>query len=499
MATSGSRAHLITEAAAQFTRLGLPHACASAAPTTGWADNNGGPTSVAAHGLGVPRESRRKRDVRRIMSGGSMLCRRYAPIHRASDHRRRADLTTASGSLDSHYPQVGRGISQVPSVVMLYRSATSTHSMANALPGPVACGTTPWPPVPNQWVQKLEEASGGSLHLHRLLELDDPGSQLPGLLALAQRLQRCRHLDHLRGLQVPRGDQVLDRDAPGLAPGLPLDRVRIAVPRADPAGDGFAVSPGEANALADRRHGVGGEGRGDPRGFRVLVSVMCGDRPGRGGEGSRAGPLRFGPTTGTPGRPRSPQICRGAARGPRGRHGTLRRAFSGPTWGHPVRPWVRRPGWSTIRSTSRGRAAQDPCNRPRYTAKPPQKHRTPTRGGGPVPGATSSWWQVKDSNLRSFRDGFTVRSHWPLGQPAVARDGRIATDHDASRIGGPPRPDRAPAPTKERHGRLIVRRREQGRQAGGRQRAQPGREGDRPALRLQGRRRLDRVERRRRS
>ena len=27
-------------------------------------------------------------------------------------------------------------------------------------------------------------------------------------------------------------------------------------------------------------------------------------------------------------------------------------------------------------------------------------------------------WQVKDSNLRSFRDGFTVRSHWPLGQPA---------------------------------------------------------------------------------
>ena len=25
---------------------------------------------------------------------------------------------------------------------------------------------------------------------------------------------------------------------------------------------------------------------------------------------------------------------------------------------------------------------------------------------------------MKDSNLRSFRDGFTVRSHWPLGQPA---------------------------------------------------------------------------------
>ena len=26
---------------------------------------------------------------------------------------------------------------------------------------------------------------------------------------------------------------------------------------------------------------------------------------------------------------------------------------------------------------------------------------------------------MQDSNLRSFRDGFTVRSHWPLGQSAV--------------------------------------------------------------------------------
>ena len=33
-------------------------------------------------------------------------------------------------------------------------------------------------------------------------------------------------------------------------------------------------------------------------------------------------------------------------------------------------------------------------------------------------------WQVKDSNLRSLRDGFTVRSHWPLGQPAVDRPSR---------------------------------------------------------------------------
>jgi hypothetical protein len=35
-----------------------------------------------------------------------------------------------------------------------------------------------------------------------------------------------------------------------------------------------------------------------------------------------------------------------------------------------------------------------------------------------VRGRVCTWWRVKDSNLRSFRDGFTVRSHWPLGQPA---------------------------------------------------------------------------------
>src|SRR5947208_2565707 len=35
-----------------------------------------------------------------------------------------------------------------------------------------------------------------------------------------------------------------------------------------------------------------------------------------------------------------------------------------------------------------------------------------------VRGCFPCWWQIKDSNLGSFRDGFTVRSHWPLGQPA---------------------------------------------------------------------------------
>ena len=38
----------------------------------------------------------------------------------------------------------------------------------------------------------------------------------------------------------------------------------------------------------------------------------------------------------------------------------------------------------------------------------PDRH---TRWSGPF----TQWWQVKDSNLGSFRDGFTVRSHWPSG------------------------------------------------------------------------------------
>jgi hypothetical protein len=40
-----------------------------------------------------------------------------------------------------------------------------------------------------------------------------------------------------------------------------------------------------------------------------------------------------------------------------------------------------------------------------------------------VRGRSFCWWRVKDSNLRSFRDGFTVRSHWPLGQPAWRAQG----------------------------------------------------------------------------
>ena len=66
-----------------------------------------------------------------------------------------------------------------------------------------------------------------------------------------------------------------------------------------------------------------------------------------------------------------------------------------------------------------------------------------------VRGPLVHWWQVKDSNLRSFRDGFTVHSHWPLGQPAWcawkdSKDPRSRT--------GRPAPDRR-HPGGHAHGR----------------------------------------------
>ena len=54
-------------------------------------------------------------------------------------------------------------------------------------------------------------------------------------------------------------------------------------------------------------------------------------------------------------------------------------------------------------------------------------------------GGFSRWWQVVDSNHCSLRDGFTVRSHWPLGQPATLpkfRQPRKTTDTKAPTANG---------------------------------------------------------------
>jgi hypothetical protein len=54
---------------------------------------------------------------------------------------------------------------------------------------------------------------------------------------------------------------------------------------------------------------------------------------------------------------------------------------------------------------------------------PPGTREGPRPAFPQVRGPLSTWWQVKDSNLRSFRDGFTVPSlqacdqqHWPIPQ-----------------------------------------------------------------------------------
>src|SRR5665647_3416373 len=56
-----------------------------------------------------------------------------------------------------------------------------------------------------------------------------------------------------------------------------------------------------------------------------------------------------------------------------------------------------------------------------YWIPPPGTQEGPRPAFPQVRGPLRTWWQVKDSNLRSFRDGFTVHSHWPLGQPALVR------------------------------------------------------------------------------
>jgi uncharacterized protein YajQ (UPF0234 family) len=48
-------------------------------------------------------------------------------------------------------------------------------------------------------------------------------------------------------------------------------------------------------------------------------------------------------------------------------------------------------------------------------------------------------WQIQDSNLGRFPDGFTVRSHWPLGQSARVRTGHpVALREDIPGPAAPP-------------------------------------------------------------
>ena len=125
------------------------------------------------------------------------------------------------------------------------------------------------------------------------------------------------------------------------------------------------------------------------------------------------------------------------------------------------------------------RAPTDPADR-QQTAPDP----------GRVGGRSYRAWRVKDSNLRRL----SRRIYSPL--PLAARATRRAAGTGAkqyndarTRVLGSTRAGRPTQRKGATHGRLVVRRRQQGRPPGGRQRAQPGRQGALAALRLPGHRR----------
>ncbi len=78
----------------------------------------------------------------------------------------------------------------------------------------------------------------------------------------------------------------------------------------------------------------------------------------------------------------------------------------------------------------------DTSNRPDRAVRSRTARRRPCDQNFLVTGPSALLWRVEDSNLCSFRDGFTVRSHWPLGQPAPhRRNGAGRTIHNP--VGSP--------------------------------------------------------------
>lgn len=91
------------------------------------------------------------------------------------------------------------------------------------------------------------------------------------------------------------------------------------------------------------------------------------------------------------------------------------------TGGRDVRthPWLKA-AMDAFADAVRGRGpVLDPgCGPGTVTAYLVDRSKKPRRPL--LAGSAGRVWRVQDSNLGSFRDGFTVRSLWPLGQPARA-------------------------------------------------------------------------------
>ena len=75
-------------------------------------------------------------------------------------------------------------------------------------------------------------------------------------------------------------------------------------------------------------------------------------------------------------------------------------------------------GPSSLLQLWRAFAATDESDRAQAGTSETWQERPPT-AFQQVEGRSSRLWRIQDSNLGSFRDGFTVRSHWPLGQSAL--------------------------------------------------------------------------------
>ena len=119
------------------------------------------------------------------------------------------------------------------------------------------------------------------------------------------------------------------------------------------------------------------------------------------------------------------------------------------------------------------------------------RRRPPT---GEVGGRRTEAWRVKDSNLR--RLSRRIYSPLPLATRATRR-AVVPEKSTRTADGVPGAPGSASAAARGRsHGRRVLRRREQGRPPGGRQRPQPGGQGAVAALRLPRHQRHHRVGRR---
>ena len=224
------------------------------------------------------------------------------------------------------------------------------------------------------------------------------------------RVERGRHTSRTPPAQAPRRGRGPDRALPT---------------RADRAA---AHAPGRARHRS-RRPAVPRRARRPARRERLRAMPGPSARaaalsPDEAPHRSHAGPTTFGTLPSPPGSTEAFRLLRWRS-GP----GTASTSCCGST-----------PSASPARTTPSAAGSRRPCGRgahdrvrdasvdTRRQGSPAGHSRTarkrPSHRVSAGRGRSGWWWRVEDSNLCSFRDGFTVRSHWPLGQPAGCAQAR---------------------------------------------------------------------------